>query len=276
MMKTNKYIAPGGWFALQYPATWSEFEDEEGSFLFYNPTKWSGNFRISAYKDKSPTYGKEAVAYELQHNKKASLCRVGDKECAYSVEDFKEEGVEYTSHFWVAGQGNTSVECSFTVKKGMPKEEAESVIASIEIRSDKKHYPKEYIPVRVLEINEINSSYEWLVMQVKKLFKKDFTSSYKDLELLQELMDRKVFKPSQQEAWQAVGIAFGTIVVNEMDGMNWTTVIDEPYEYPALRLGCTDLVVDVMNLPGDRCWKEGNGNLKGAFEWIKTEVEKRL
>ena len=46
-----KYISPGGWFSLEYPATWSEFEDTEESFLFYNPNKWSGNFRISAYKD---------------------------------------------------------------------------------------------------------------------------------------------------------------------------------------------------------------------------------
>ena len=46
-----KYISPGGWFSLEYPATWCEFEDTEETFLFYNPNKWSGNFRISAYKD---------------------------------------------------------------------------------------------------------------------------------------------------------------------------------------------------------------------------------
>ena len=36
-----KYISPGGWFSLEYPATWLEFEDTEESFLFYNPNKWS-------------------------------------------------------------------------------------------------------------------------------------------------------------------------------------------------------------------------------------------
>ena len=41
-----KYIAPGGWFSLEYPAGWREFEDTEESFLFYDPDKWSGNFRI--------------------------------------------------------------------------------------------------------------------------------------------------------------------------------------------------------------------------------------
>ncbi len=36
-MDKKRYIAPGGWFALYYPERWSEFEDEEGSFLFYDP-----------------------------------------------------------------------------------------------------------------------------------------------------------------------------------------------------------------------------------------------
>lgn len=33
-----KYIAPGGWFSLEYPAGWREFEDTEESFYFMTPT----------------------------------------------------------------------------------------------------------------------------------------------------------------------------------------------------------------------------------------------
>lgn len=47
-----KYISPGGWFSLEYPMGWHEFEDTEESFLFYNPDRWTGNFRISAYKKR--------------------------------------------------------------------------------------------------------------------------------------------------------------------------------------------------------------------------------
>ena len=54
-----KYIAPGGWFSLEYPAGWREFEDTEESFLFYDPDKWRGNFRISAYRGADTNYGKE-------------------------------------------------------------------------------------------------------------------------------------------------------------------------------------------------------------------------
>ena len=42
-----KYISPGGWFSLEYPMGWHEFEDTEESFLFYNPDRWTGN---SAYR----------------------------------------------------------------------------------------------------------------------------------------------------------------------------------------------------------------------------------
>ena len=50
MKQGKKYISPGAWFSMVYPADWNEFEDGEGSFLFYNPNEWTGNFRISAYK----------------------------------------------------------------------------------------------------------------------------------------------------------------------------------------------------------------------------------
>ena len=56
---------------MVYPSDWNEFEDGEGSFLFYNPDTWTGNFRISAFKADAATrgamdYGKEAVKQELK------------------------------------------------------------------------------------------------------------------------------------------------------------------------------------------------------------------
>ena len=49
-MQGKKFISPGAWFSMNYPSDWNEFEDGEGSFLFYNPDVWTGNFRISAFK----------------------------------------------------------------------------------------------------------------------------------------------------------------------------------------------------------------------------------
>ena len=50
MEQSKKFISPGAWFSMTYPADWNEFEDGEGSFLFYNPNEWTGNFRISDTK----------------------------------------------------------------------------------------------------------------------------------------------------------------------------------------------------------------------------------
>lgn len=275
-MNTKKYISPGGWFSLCYPVTWNEFEDEEGSFLFYNPEKWSGNFRISANKDRSDSYAKESVQYELEHNDQAVLREIGPWKCAYSCETFMEGNEAYTSHFWITGKGKISVECSFTVKKGSPVKEAEDIIASLEIGLDRKKYSKEIIPIRVLEINEVNMAYEWISSQIKKTLKKDFTASLSDIDNLQKMVDSQCWKPQQQDAWIALGLTFGVILVNEMDGMDWITMIDENNELPALRYGDTDLIVFPMNLFADKVKKGEKCNLRKEFDRIKNEIESRL
>lgn len=100
-----KYISPGGWFSLEYPMGWHEFEDTEESFLFYNPDRWTGNFRISAYKDEAADYGPQCIAYELKENTSSALVKVGKWDCAYSAETFQEEGAWYTTHIWVKERG---------------------------------------------------------------------------------------------------------------------------------------------------------------------------
>ena len=82
-MQGKKFISPGAWFSMNYPSDWNEFEDGEGSFLFYNPDVWTGNFRISAFKGNA-TYGRDAVRQELKENESASLVKVGALESAYS------------------------------------------------------------------------------------------------------------------------------------------------------------------------------------------------
>ena len=66
-MQGKKFISPGAWFSMNYPSDWNEFEDGEGSFLFYNPDVWTGNFRISAFKGNA-SYGKDAIRQELKEN----------------------------------------------------------------------------------------------------------------------------------------------------------------------------------------------------------------
>ena len=76
-MQGKKFISPGAWFSMNYPSDWNEFEDGEGSFLFYNPDVWTGNFRISAFKGNA-SYGKDAIRQErfgfIGENRYMGLC----------------------------------------------------------------------------------------------------------------------------------------------------------------------------------------------------------
>lgn len=120
-MSTKKYISPGGWFSLRYPETWNEFEDEEGSFLFYNPEKWVGNFRISVFKDTSLSYANEVLADERKWNTSAQDVKVGSWKCVYSCENFTESGEDYVTHLWMTGSLDTVAECSFSTLPGAPE-----------------------------------------------------------------------------------------------------------------------------------------------------------
>lgn len=267
-----KYISPGGWFSLEYPASWSEFEDTEESFLFYNPNQWSGNFRISAYKDTAQDYGRQCIAYELNNNPTSTLVKVGEWECAYCTETFQEEGAWYTTHIWVTGKNDTCLECSFTVAKGEIRTPAEDIIRSLIVRTGKEG--KEIIPIRVLEIGEVNAAFEWASTTVKKTLTKDFTSQEADIEKLQKLIDGGKLKGDQRTVWESIGLAFGTILENEMDGMTWVTVIDGKQEYPALQFG--KLLFDPASLAWSKVKAKQPVDLKAEFARIKAEVEEVL
>ena len=276
-LSTNRtYISPGSWFALTYPSGWCESEDAEDSFLFYNPDKWAGNFRISAYRGESRGYAKECMEDELAHIRGAKPVQVGNWKCVYWAESFQENGNWYTTHFWITGQGAVSVECSFTVVKGENIKVAEEIIASLRVRRDDEKSWKAVIPVRILEINGINEAYDWAVLTIKKQLTKDFTGCEADIDRIQQVMDSGRFKSEQRQAWESFGIAFGTILVNEMDGMDWVTVIDGKQEYPALRFADTEVMVYPTKLVWDDVRNVKTCNLKDEYLRILTEVEKAL
>ena len=239
MIQGKKFISPGAWFTMVYPSDWNEFEDGEGSFLFYNPDTWTGNFRISAFKADAATrgamdYGKEAVKQELKENPSASLVKIGKLACAYSKEMFQEEGTYYTSHLWITGTGNIAFECSFTVPKGGSAKEAEEVIATLEARKEGEKYPAELISVRLSEIYQINEGYEWVVSTVKQELKKDFQGVEEDLEKIQQVIDSGKISPKKKDEWLAIGITVCAILTNEVEGMEWKTLIDGNREVPVL------------------------------------------
>lgn len=271
-----KYISPGSWFALEYPSDWREFEDEENSFLFYNPNKWSGNFRISAFMGESGNYAEECICYELKQTESAKKVKLGSWSCAYLVESFQENGEWYTTHIWVTGRGPVSVECSFTVAKGESPEIGEQIVRSLMVRVPGDKPWKEIIPVRLLEIDMINEYNEWAVSTLKKQLTKDFTASEKDITNLQAVVDSGKYNKNHRQAWESFGIAFGTILVNEMDGLEWMTVIDGKKEIPALRFEGTQVMIYPTELLWEKVKKNAPIKLKEEFQRIKSEIEDAL
>lgn len=247
MKQTKRYISPGAWFAMDYPADWSEFEDSEEAFLFYNPDEWTGNFRISAYRGEGD-FGAQSVSRELHDNPSATPCRIGRLHCAYSCEDFEEDGHPYTTHLWVAGLDDIAFDCSFTVPRGASKEEAEQVIASLQVRRPDTKYPPEIIPIRLSEIVQIDEAYERISTLVKDTLKKDFQGLEEDLPNMQQLVDEGRIPAKKRELWLAMGITLCVILTNEADGMEWRTLIDGNREAPVLIYPGSDLLIDPMKL----------------------------
>lgn len=273
MAQSKKFIAPGAWFTMSYPAAWSEFEDGEGSFLFYNPEQWTGNFRISANKEDASrkggiNYGRDAVKQELAENSSAQLVKVGALECAYSREMFQEENEYYTTHWWIIGIENVAFQCSFTVAKGGAVTEAEEVIRTLAIRRDGEKYPAEIIPVRLSEIFLINESYEWTSMLVKQQLKKDFQGAEEDLENLQKIIDSGAIAPKKKEEWLAVGITLCSILVNEVEGMEWMTLVDGNREAPVLQYMLTGAIIDPMKLTWSKVKAGEHCNVQEAYSEV--------
>lgn len=252
MADVKKFISPKAWFSMVYPAGWCEAEDGEGSFLFYNPEVWDGNFRISAYKEElsvrnALNYGKEGVQQELKENPGAKCIRLGQHTCAFSQEEFEEEDQQYVSYLWIVGIENMLFECTFTVQKGTSARMGEEVVASLEVRRDGEKYPAEIIPVRLSEIYLINESYEWTADLVKKQLSLDFQGVEADLEKIQQVIDSGVIGRKKRDEWLALGIVVCVIMANEVEGLQWMTLIDGNREAPVL-VYQDGTVIDPMKL----------------------------
>lgn len=261
----KKYISPGSWFSIEYPDTWHEFEDEAGSFLFYNPASWTGNFRISAAMDKSPDFARNALRDELAQYADAQLVTIGRHEFAYSRETFQEGNEWYTSHFWVTGERQMAIYATFTCAKGASTDEARQVLASIRLMNPATPLCHEAIPVRLMEVAVINQAYEQTQKEVKQALKKDFSSvdTATGIAHLQRLIDEGKIKLNPSNI-KRLALVLGCFFTDEMDGVEWVSVIDGSHEYPALRIG--EKVVNPAEILTRHIKEEGGCDLKKVYE----------
>ena len=236
----KKFISPGSWFAFAYPKEWFEFSEEADCFLFYNPEKWDGNFRISAYRDASSSFGDSMMRQALKAPG-ARLSKVGRWETIYSTESFTEQLVEYTTHRWTIGSGQTCVECSFTEEgRGESLGVANAIIASLEILQPRDTVHNQYIPVRVSEVDLIESCYATIEELGMKLFKERFRDFDYNVRLLQKVAQRpELTKQLGADAGAVMGIVLCALLTESVEGLEWNTFVNGKVEAPVLMYGTT-------------------------------------
>ena len=111
---------------------------------------------------------------------------------------------------------------------------------------------------------------------IKKTLSKDFTSQESDIERLQKLIDSGKMSTDQRQVWENIGLALGTIIENEMDGMEWGTVVEGRKEYPALCFKGSSLLIQPSFLILDKVKQKQPIHLKHEFDRIKQQVEEYL
>ena len=236
----KKFISPGSWFAFAYPEEWFEFNEEADCFLFYNPEKWDGNFRVSAYRDASSSFGDSMMRQALKTSG-AKLSKVGRWEAIYSTESFTEQLVEYTTHRWTIGCGQTCVDCSFTEEgRGESLGIANAIIASLEILQPRDTFHNQYIPVRVSEVDLIESCYATIEELGMKLFKERFRDFDYNVRLLQKIAQRpELTKQLGADAGAVMGIVLCALFTECVEGLEWNTYVNDKVEAPVLMYGTT-------------------------------------
>lgn len=268
----KKFISPGSWFAFDYPEEWFEFSEEPDCFLFYNPEKWDGNFRISAYRDASSAFGDSMMRQALKVPG-TKLAKVGRWETAYSAEQFTEQLMEYVTHRWTIGCGQTCVECSFTASAdahlGLPN----ALIASLEILQPRDSFRNQYIPVRVSEVDLIESCYATVEELGMKLFKERFRDMDYNVRLLQKIALRpELIKQLGSDAGAVMGVTLCTLLTECIEGLEWNTFVNGKVEAPVLMYGDT-CVARPMLLFGKQGELLAQAEIHGIIEEIRARIE---
>jgi hypothetical protein len=121
-VKTKTFTSENGWFSMTLPDNWSEYEDEEGTYAFFNTKEWTGNFRITPFRtEKANTSQEETrtsfIENTLKENDGAVRIKLGDLECAHYKTDIEQDNKKMVMYYWTMWQKNTLFSCSFVIDK---------------------------------------------------------------------------------------------------------------------------------------------------------------
>ncbi len=128
-MGQNTFESKNGWSELKYPTHWSQFEEDDGTYLFMDNEDWKGNLRITAmryettHKKEQPEKVRKRIADELNTRDNATLIKLADKEAVYYLKMVEEDGDSLLIHNWTIGDKGTLFICSFAIDNDKANDE---------------------------------------------------------------------------------------------------------------------------------------------------------
>ena len=93
----KKFQTKFGRFEMMIPSEWEEYDDEEGTYAFFDPNEWKGNFRITPFQFERNV---DETTIENLLNKPFSKIIAGDKICLYYIEEIKSEDEHSIMYNW--------------------------------------------------------------------------------------------------------------------------------------------------------------------------------
>lgn len=123
-----------GWFELDYPGHWTQFNEEDGTYLFMDSDDWKGNLRITAMRienDNEPGRIKRNLREELEQRRGSTMITLGKMDAVYWTKEVEEEGDSLLVYHWTTGDNGTLLICSFVTDKNK--------IGQKEVREELQH-----------------------------------------------------------------------------------------------------------------------------------------
>jgi hypothetical protein len=148
-----------------------------------------------------------------------------------------------------------------------------AIIASLEILQPRDSFHSQYIPVRVSEVELIESCYATIEELGMKLFKERFPDFDYNVRLPQKLARRaELTKQLGSDAGAVMGVVLCSLLSDCIEGLEWNTYVNGKVEAPVLMYGGT-CVARPMLLFGKQGELLAEVEMNDIIEEIRARIE---
>ena len=120
-MTYKRFTSNQGWLIFDYPSTWTQSLEDEGTYVFMDNDNWKGNFRITPLrisgkdKDSIDSNLLEYLDEQVSKNKGAKYLKLGQYDVANYIKAIVQDDDNLTIIYWLFGKNQTMITASFTI-----------------------------------------------------------------------------------------------------------------------------------------------------------------